>query len=133
MLITRRDFIRAAAAATGAASVGAMGKEWVGKKINFGIGPLLPSAQDTKTAYDPFFKYLAQQLGAAEYELAVTNDWAGIAVAMGSGQLDLAWMGPWGYVLAHNSTDCYVVATAKYDGRPIYHAIVIARPDIDLA
>jgi hypothetical protein len=31
---------------------------------------------------------------------------AGMAVAMGSGQLDVAWMGPWGYIIANNSTDC---------------------------
>ncbi len=53
-----------------------------------------------------------------------------MAVAMGSGQLDLAWMGPWGYVLAANSTGCTALATVKYDDKPIYHAIIVGKPDL---
>ena len=60
------------------------------KKLSFGVGPLLPNPEDTKKAYDPFFKYLAQQLNAPSYDLAATTDWAGISVAISSGQLDLA-------------------------------------------
>ena len=36
-----------------------------------------------------------------------------MAVAMGSGQLDLAWMGPWGYIIANNASGCIAIATAK--------------------
>ena len=38
----------------------------------------------------------------ASTELVVTTDWAGIAVALANKQVDIAWMGPWGYVLANN-------------------------------
>jgi ABC-type phosphate/phosphonate transport system substrate-binding protein len=62
----------------------------------------------------------------------VTNDWAGIAVALVSGHVDVAWMGPWGYVIAHNQGAGDAIATAKYDGKPVYHAIVIARPDLQI-
>lgn len=99
------------------------------KKLRFGVGPLLPSADDTKKAYTPVFAHLAKELGV-DFELSATTDWAGMAVAMGSGNLDVAWMGPWGYVIANNSTGCQAVATVKYDDKPIYHAIVIARPDL---
>jgi phosphonate transport system substrate-binding protein len=51
---------------------------------------------------------------------------------MGSGQLDVAWMGPWGYIIANNQTNCQAVATVKYDDKPIYYAIVIARPDLEV-
>ena len=99
------------------------------QKLRFGVGPLLPNAEDTKKAYTPIFAHLAEKLNA-DFELFVTTDWAGMAVAMGSGQLDLAWMGPWGYVIANNSSDCQAIATVKYDDKPIYHAIVIGRPDL---
>jgi phosphonate transport system substrate-binding protein len=99
------------------------------KTLRFGVGPLLPNPEDTKKAYTPIFAYLAKQLGA-EFELSTTTDWAGMAVAMGSGQLDVAWMGPWGYVIANAATGCRAVATAKYNEKPIYHAIIIARPDL---
>jgi phosphonate transport system substrate-binding protein len=101
-------------------------------KLRFGVGPLLPNAEDTKKAYTPIFAHLAEKLNV-DFELFATTDWAGMAVAMGSGQLDLAWMGPWGYIIANNSTDCQAIATVKYDEKPIYHAIVIGRPDLKVA
>lgn len=99
------------------------------KKLRFGVGPLLPLAEDTKKAYTPIFAHLAKQLGA-DFDLVVTTDWAGMAVAMGSDNLDVAWMGPWGYILANAASGCQAVATAKYDEKPTYTAIIIARPDL---
>ena len=61
-----------------------------------------------------------------------TTDWAGMAVAMASGNLDVAWMGPWGYIIANNQTGCQAVATVKYDDKPVYYAIIIARPDLSV-
>jgi phosphonate transport system substrate-binding protein len=102
------------------------------RKLRFGVGPLLPNPEDTKKAYSPVFAHLAQQLGA-DFDLVATTDWAGMAVAMGSGQLDLAWMGPWGYVIAASGTGCTALATVKYDDKPIYHAIIIGRPELKVA
>jgi len=101
------------------------------EKLRFAVGPLQPTPTETKTAYEPFFKYLAGKLGT-DYTLEATTDWAGIAVALASGQVDVAWMGPWGYVIAHNQGAGDAIATAKYDGKPVYHAIVIARPDLNI-
>lgn len=136
MTSNRRRFI-AGSAGLGAAALGAFSLHGgpaiaqAKKKLRFGVGPLLPSADDTKKAYTPVFAYLAKELGV-DFDLAVTTDWAGMAVAMGSGQLDVAWMGPWGYVIANAATNCQAVATVKYDNKPIYHAIIIARPDLQV-
>jgi phosphonate transport system substrate-binding protein len=100
--------------------------------LHFAVGPLQPTPGETKRAFDPFFKYLAERL-ALPYTLEATTDWAGIAVALTSGQVDVAWMGPWGYVIAHNQGAGDAIATAKYDGKPVYHAIVIARPDLAIS
>ena len=108
------------------------GPSWRSPSMRFGVGPLLPSPEDTKKAYMPVFAHLAGQLGV-EFDLTATTDGAGMAVAMGSGQLDVAWMGPWGYVIANAATGCQAVATAKYDDRPIYYAIIIARPDLQVS
>ena len=102
------------------------------KKLRFGVGPLLPNPDDTKKAYTPVFAHLAKQLGV-DFELHATTDWAGMAVAMGSGNLDVAWMGPWGYIIANNATGCQAVSTVKYDDKPIYFAIIIGRPDLKVA
>ncbi len=97
--------------------------------LRFAVGPFQPTAGDTRRAFAPFFAHLAQALGRP-HELVVTTDWAGIAVALGSGQSDCAWMGPWGYVLARARAGAEAVATVMYQGRPTYHAIIIGRPDL---
>ncbi len=102
------------------------------KKLHFGVGPLLPNADDTRKAYMPVFAHLAKELGV-DFDLVATTDWAGMAVAMGSNQLDVAWMGPWGYIIANAQTGCQAVATVKYDDKPVYYAIIIARPDLQVS
>lgn len=100
-----------------------------GPPIRFAVGPFQPTAGDTRRAFEPFFAHLAGVLGR-RHELTVTTDWAGIAVALGSGQADCAWMGPWGYVLAKHRAGAEALATVKYQGRPTYRAIIIARPEL---
>ena len=95
--------------------------------IRFGVGPLQPTPGETKKAYEPFFAYLAKKLDR-DFDLVATTDWAGISVALANDQVDLAWMGPWGYILANNDSGVTAIATAKYDGKPIYHAIVVCQP-----
>jgi phosphonate transport system substrate-binding protein len=100
--------------------------------LRFAVGPFQPTAGDTRRAFEPFFAHLAGALGRP-YELTVTTDWAGITVALGAGQVDAAWMGPWGYVLAHARAGAEALATVLYDGLPTYHAIIIARAGLNLA
>jgi phosphonate transport system substrate-binding protein len=128
MIIDRRKFLTATTAGLAVAQIGtpALAQK---SKLRFAVGPLLPNPEDTKKAFGPVFAHLAKELGV-DFELSATTDWAGIAVAMGSGQLDAAWMGPWGYIIANNASGCQAVATAKYDDKPIYYAIIIARPDL---
>ncbi len=97
------------------------------QKLRFGVGPLQATPAETKKAFEPFFADLAKKLNR-EYDLVATTDWAGISVALANEQVDLAWMGPWGYVLANNDSGVTAIATAKYDGKPIYHAIVVCKP-----
>jgi phosphonate transport system substrate-binding protein len=130
MTLTKRGLL--AATASVATVVGIRPVRAQTTRLRFGVGPLLPSPTDTIKAYTPIFAHLAKQLGV-EYSLVSTTDWAGMAVAMGSGQLDVAWMGPWGYIIANNHTDCTAIATVKYNEKPIYHAIIIARPDLKVA
>jgi phosphonate transport system substrate-binding protein len=129
--MSRRKLLIAAASA-GALPVVAPLAQGRKRTLRFAVGPYLPSPEDTRKAYTPFFAYLARQLGNASFEVAVTTDWAGLAVAMGSGNLDLAWMGPWGYVLANQASGCRAIATVQYDGKPTYHSIIIARPELQV-
>ncbi len=100
--------------------------------IRFAVGPFQPTAGDTRRAYEPFFAHLAAALGRP-FELTVTTDWAGIAVALGSGQVDCAWMGPWGFVLAQDRARAEALATVLYNGQPTYHAIILGRSGLSIA
>ena len=128
--LTRRGLIATAAAAP-LATLGAHPVR-AAERLRFAVGPFQPTPGDTRKAYEPFFRYLAGVLGA-EYDLVVTTDWAGIATALANEQADVAWMGPWGYVLAHNQGGAEAVATVTYDGKPTYHAIILGRPDLTIA
>ncbi len=83
------------------------------QKLRFGVGPLQPTPAETKKAFEPFFADLAKKLNR-EYDLVATTDWAGISVAPANEQVDLAWMGPWGYVLANNDSGVTAIATAAW-------------------
>lgn len=127
----RRPFLFATT--TLAASFAAPALRAQPKKLRCAVGPFLPTPEDTRKTYTPFFAYIAKQVGMPDFDLAVTTDWAGLAVAMGSGNLDIAWMGPWGYMLANAASNCTAIATVKYDDKPTYQAIIIARPDLKIA
>lgn len=96
------------------------------------VGPFQPTAGDTRRTYEPFFAHLAAAVGRT-HQLIVTTDWAGIAVAVANGQVDCAWMGPWGYVLAKNRANAEALAVVQYQGRPTYQAIILARPEFTIA
>ena len=81
-----------------------------GSKLRFGVGPLQPTPTETKKAYEPFFAYLAKKLDR-DFDLVATTDWAGISVALANDQVDVAWMGPWGYILANNDSGATAIAT----------------------
>lgn len=93
--------------------------------LHCAVGPFQPTAGDTRRTYEPFFAHLAVAVGRT-HQLIVTTDWAGIAVAVANGQVDCAWMGPWGYVLAKNRANAEALALVQYQGRPTYQAIILA-------
>ena len=91
------------------------------EKLRFAVGPFQPSPSDTRKAYEPFFKHIADAL-RRDYDLVVTNDWAGIAIALANKQADVAWMGPWGYVERVASLDPDTAVSILTLMREIAHA-----------
>jgi phosphonate transport system substrate-binding protein len=64
---------------------------------------------------------------------APANDWAGISVALQNEQIDIAQMGPWGYILAHVNGGSRIVNTMLVNGIPTYKAIIVGRPGLSIA
>jgi len=97
--------------------------------IKFGVGPYFPTPGETREQFNPLFEKIAAAVDA-KADVTVTEDWVGISEALRSGTLDVAWLGPWGYVLAHhNSPEINAIATVKYNGDPVYYSVLLARAD----
>ncbi|MEO1131480.1 MAG: phosphate/phosphite/phosphonate ABC transporter substrate-binding protein [Cyanobacteria bacterium J06639_1] len=98
-------------------------------ELEFGVGPYFPTPNETRGQFEPLFEQIAGEIGV-EAEVRVTEDWIGISEALRSGTLDVAWLGPWGYVLAQNQTPgLQAIATVKYQDRPVYYSVLMARAD----
>lgn len=99
--------------------------------IRVGLGPQQPTQADTYRVWEPIYRAVTEAIGA-DLQLNVANDWAGISTALATEQVDIAQMGPWGYILARNNGNSRPIAVMLVDGKPIYHAIIVGRPDLKL-
>lgn len=132
MTTHRRLVLASMAIATGALAAPAVLRAQTRRPLlKVGLGPQQPTQADTKRVWEPVYKMVGDQIGA-DIELTVANDWAGISVALASQQLDVAQMGPWGYVLAKQKGDAQAIAMLLIQGRNYYKAIVVARPGVEV-
>jgi len=99
--------------------------------LRVGLGPQQPTQEDTFRVWEPIYKHIADSVGA-RLRLDVANDWAGIATALANEQIDVAQMGPWGYVLAAVRGEARPINVMLVEGKPFYKAIIVARPDLEI-
>ena len=84
-MTTRRNFLTIA----GAASLGVGPTFQIAraqsKKLRFGVGPFLPSAEDTKKSFTPVFAHLAKAIRGSRLRLASQHGlgWAGSCDGVG--------------------------------------------------
>lgn len=100
--------------------------------LKIGLGPQQPTQADTRRVWEPVYKAIADKAGF-NLELQVANDWAGIATALANEQIDVAQMGPWGYILAKVRGDARIINTMLVNGIPTYKAIIVGRPGLNVA
>ena len=111
-----------------ALSLAALSASAQGAPLKFGVGLFQPDKERNDATYRPLAQYLSSKLGRT-VELRTVDSWEGLAKSMANGETDLALMGPWGYVLAHEATRAQVVSTILYDGKPEYFALIVTHPD----
>lgn len=77
---------------------------------------------------------LQKQLGV-EVKPFVATDYNGVIEALRSKKLDIAYLGPFSYVLANSVADveAFAVAVTKKTGQNSYKSVIIARKDTGLA
>ena len=95
--------------------------------LQLGIGLFQPDKDKNDATYRPLTAYLEKALGRP-IRLRTVETWEGLAKSLANGETDLALMGPWGYVIAHNEANAQAVATILYDGKPNYFGIIITHP-----
>jgi phosphonate transport system substrate-binding protein len=131
-MIRRRNLLALAAGSVATTAFAPLARASTRPVIKVGLGPQQPTQADTKRVWEPIYRAVCAKAGA-ELQLQVANDWAGIATALANEQIDVAQMGPWGYVLAKINGGARIINTMLVNGRPTYKAIVVARPDLKLA
>ncbi|MET1115195.1 MAG: phosphonate ABC transporter substrate-binding protein [Comamonas sp.] len=93
---------------------------------------LIPSedAQAMIHASQQVMEQLAAKTGM-KIKPFVANDYNGVIEALRSGKLDIAYLGPFSYVLASEvaGVEAFAVAVTKKTGKSAYHSMVIARKD----
>lgn len=102
-----------------------------GAPLNLGVGLFQPDRERNDATYRPLAQHLAQRLGRP-VNLRTVDTWEGLAKSLASGETDIALMGPWGYVLAHEAAGAQAIATILYDGKPEYFALIVTHPDSGL-
>ncbi|MBU6189230.1 MAG: phosphate/phosphite/phosphonate ABC transporter substrate-binding protein [Betaproteobacteria bacterium] len=131
-MTTRRQLISAPLAV---ATVSALNAPFVQAQrrpvLKVGLGPQQPTQADTRRVWEPLYRRVCDQVGC-DLDLTVANDWAGIAVALANQQIDVAQMGPWGYVLAKQKGEAQAIAMLLIEGRDYYKAIVVGRPGLEV-
>ncbi|WP_296574425.1 phosphate/phosphite/phosphonate ABC transporter substrate-binding protein [Phreatobacter sp.] len=126
-LIDRRILLAAAGAAIAAPALAQ-----ARPTLKIGLGPQQPTQADTRRVWEPVYKAIADKAGF-NLELQVANDWAGIATALANEQIDVAQMGPWGYILAKVRGEARIINTMLVNGIPTYKAIIVGRPGLTIA
>lgn len=99
------------------------------KSITFGIGSG-ENQQAGNLRWAPMGPYLAKCMGIEKVTMRITNDYSGIIEAMVQGDVELAWLGPAQYAVAHDlmKGDVHPVAMdMSKDGELGYKWVVVVK------
>lgn len=128
-MIARRQILRYGACAATSFLTPAVAQS---ERLRVAVGPYLPTPSDVRTAYAPFARFLSERTGR-EVDLTPVTEWSGVIVGLSAKRIDIAWMGPWSFILAQKESGARAIATVKYQGQPTYEALLLSRGDLQLA
>ena len=128
MTMTRKTWLKAAVASlTLAATTGVMAQQLTELRVG-----LIPSedAQAMMRASQQVMEQLAAKTGM-KVKPFVANDYNGVIEAMRSGKIDVAYFGPFSYVLASQlaNAEAFAIPVAKKSGKSSYQSLIISRKD----
>lgn len=129
MTITRRNLLATAPALLGAPLLGSWGPARAASTLTVGLIP----SEDSRAMIansQAMMDMLAKGLGM-DVKPFVAADYNGVIEALRSKRLDVAYLGPFSYVLGATVADieAFAVAETKKAGRTSYHSLVVAHKD----
>lgn len=104
-------------------------KEGTVQVLRMGLIPA-EDAEEMLRNYEPVKEYLSERLGIP-VEIMVTSDYSAAIEAMRSKHIDMAWFGPFSYIIAHNiaGAEAIVNGVRRSDGGSDYRSVIVVRAD----
>lgn len=126
--MNRRNLLRGAAALVVASPFGALAQSRDPAKLRVALLPDENAATLIQNA-QPLKAHLEREL-KKDIELIVTTDYSSMIEAMRFGRIEVAYFGPFSYVLAKSrAPDIEAFAVGVEKGKPTYNAILVAQAD----
>ena len=99
------------------------------KVLKMGLIPA-DDADEMLRNYEPIKKYLSEKLGM-EVEIQVTSDYTAAIEAMRAKHIDMAWFGPFSYILAAEQAGAEAIVNGfrRDTKKATYKSIIITRAD----
>jgi phosphonate transport system substrate-binding protein len=96
------------------------------KVLKMGLIPA-DDADEMLRNYKPIQEYLSEQLGIP-VEIQVTSDYTAAIEAMRAKHIDMAWFGPFSYIIAHNvaGAEAIVNGMKSETGSATYKSVIVA-------
>jgi phosphonate transport system substrate-binding protein len=99
------------------------------EKLRWGLIPA-DDATEMLRQYEPVVEYLEDRLGM-DVEVEVTTDYTAAITAMKNKHIEMAWFGPFSYILAAEEAgaEALVNGVRRDTGKATYKSIIITKPD----
>lgn len=99
------------------------------KVLKMGLIPADDAAEMLRS-YEPVREYLSKELGIP-VEIQVTSDYTAAIEAMRSKHIDIAWFGPFSYIIAANiaGAEAIVNGVKESTGSSTYRSIIVVNAD----
>lgn len=87
------------------------------------------AAEQLRDAYTPMTQFLARQVGLKDGRYIQVADYSGVAAALQSHKVDVAYLSPFSYALASSMTKLHPLAMPVINGSLMYRGNIFVRSD----
>lgn len=104
------------------------GTDTGGKTKQFTVGLIPAETKIKKETLEKFRAYMEEQTGM-KVTMSDYPDYNGVVEALNYGKLDMAYLGPLTYVVAHHKGGAKAIVAKTAKGKPFYHSYILVHKD----